>query len=91
MWEGKRDYLGGQLQKVFDAIRDEFFGDVSVIHPILDALATGHDYYIVCHDFYSYVEAQERADKTYRDIRGLDKCGKFSSDRTIAEYCHDVW
>jgi len=38
-------------------------------------------------------------DETYRDykrwttmaILGLAKSGKFSSDRTIAEYCTDIW
>jgi len=24
-------------------------------------------------------------------ITGIAKCGKFSSDRTIAEYCGEIW
>jgi starch phosphorylase len=62
-------------------------------------LANGGDNYITCFDFYSYVDAQERVDAVYRDtkkwnemaILGIVKSGKFSSDRTIAEYCSHIW
>ena len=97
--EGKRGYVGSRLQKVFNAIRDGFFGDVSVIVPILEQLADGGDHYITCFDFYSYIDAQTKVDETYRDyskwtkmaIEGIAKCGKFSSDRTISEYCTEIW
>jgi len=95
MWEGKRGYVGSRLQKVFDAITTGLFGDVTVIEPILESLADGGDHYITCFDFYSYIDAQNLVDDTYRDqkkwtqmaITGLAKSGKFSSDRTISEYC----
>lgn len=57
MYEGKRDYVGSRLQKVFNAINDGFFGDVSVITPILESLANGGDHYITCFDFYGYIDA----------------------------------
>jgi starch phosphorylase len=65
----------------------------------LSGLQNGDDKYIVCSDFSSYCEAQERVDELYRDykswtvkaIKGISKSGKFSSDRTIAEYCHYIW
>jgi len=57
MWEGKRDYVGSRLQKVFDAITTGLFGDVKVIEPILSSLADGGDHYITCFDFYSYIDA----------------------------------
>lgn len=99
MWQGKRDYVGGRLQRVFDTIKSGFFGDTHVVHPILDQLADGGDHYITCFDFYSYIDAQERVDATYRDQRkwnemaiiGVAKSGKFSSDRTIAQYCGEIW
>ena len=99
MWEGKRGYVGTRLKRVFDTIKSGFFGDTGVIHPILDGLADGGDHYITCFDFYSYVEAQEKVDQTYKNYRkwtemaiiGIAKSGKFSSDRTIAEYCADIW
>ena len=99
MWEGRRNYVGKQLGRVFDTIRSGFFGDTSVIHGLIDHLCDGGDHYITCTDFYSYLEAQERADQAYRNVRqwnqmaimGIAKCGKFSSDRTIAEYCGEIW
>ena len=59
----------------------------------------GRDHYLVSHDFYSYMDAQERVDTTYKDqvqwnkmaIEGVAKSGKFSSDRTIAEYASEIW
>jgi glycogen phosphorylase len=99
LYEGKRGYLGGRLKRVFDTIKSGFFGDTHIIHPILDSLADGGDYYITCFDFYSYIDAQEVVDKTYRDyrkwtamaIKGIAMSGKFSSDRTISEYCSEIW
>jgi starch phosphorylase len=43
--------------------------------------------------------AQDKVEETYRDYRkwtqmaieGLAYSGKFSSDRTIQEYCTDIW
>lgn len=99
MYEGRRDYVGGRLKRVFDTIKSGFFGDTHVIHPILDHLCDGGDHYITCFDFYGYLAAQDVVDKTYRDYRkwtemailGVAKSGKFSSDRTIAEYCSQIW
>ncbi len=65
--EGRRDYVGSRLRKVFDAIRNGTFGDVSVIHGVLYSLENGGDHYCVCLDFYPYITAQEKVDETYRD------------------------
>ena len=50
-------------------------------------------------DFASYVECQQRVMKTWADTEKWTKMsilntaasGKFSSDRTIAEYAKDIW
>ena len=50
-------------------------------------------------DFPMYEACQERVDETYLDsgrstrmsILNAARCGKFSSDRTIREYCSDIW
>jgi len=57
------------------------------------------DHYLVCHDFPSYCEAQTRVDEVYKDrpkwlslsIQAAACSGKFSTDRTIAEYANKIW
>ena len=99
LWDGKRDYLGSKLKRVFETVKSGFFGDTQIIHPILDGLSDGGDHYITCFDFYTYCDAQDVCDATYRDYRkwtqmcieGIAFSGKFSSDRTISEYCNEIW
>jgi len=99
LYEGRRDYIGSRLRKVFDTIRNGTFGDVSVIHGLLYSMENGGDHYCTCLDFYPYITAQEKVDETYRDqkkwckmaIEGIAYSGKFSSDRTIQEYCQEIW
>jgi starch phosphorylase len=62
-------------------------------------LIDGKDYYLTTADFNSYIKAQNRVDDTYRDqklwnkmsVIGVSKSAKFSSDRTIQEYCDSIW
>jgi len=50
-------------------------------------------------DYDEYIRAQEKVNETYLDqelwttmaIRNIASAGKFSSDRTIAEYAKDIW
>ena len=50
-------------------------------------------------DYESYVKCHERVSETYRDrskwakmsILNTAGMGKFSTDRTIAEYAKDIW
>ncbi|MBW2701188.1 MAG: glycogen/starch/alpha-glucan phosphorylase [Deltaproteobacteria bacterium] len=57
------------------------------------------DTYLVCADFDDYAACQRRVEKAYRDpaawtkmvILNLANSGKFSSDRTIAQYAKDIW
>ncbi len=57
------------------------------------------DYYMLLADFESYAEAQERLSKDYLDRRlwaqkallNIAHSGKFSIDRTVAEYAEDIW
>ena len=99
LFSGETKFTGKRLQRVFDAILTGTFGDVSIIHPIINALADGKDYYLITADFNSYIKAQNKVDETYRDqnlwnkmsITGVAKSYKFSSDRTIKEYCESIW
>lgn len=100
MYGGKRDYIGKRLARVFDVIKSgRFGGSTGAFKELIGNLEDGKDHYLVSHDFYSYLEAQERVDAAYRDTRlwnkmaiiGVAKSSKFSSDRTISEYCRDIW
>jgi len=99
MKDGRLDYVGSIIGSTFDAIKNGTFGDLTIIHNYLNHICNGGDYYINCYDFKSYVEAQNKVDETYLNykkwtsmaIRGISKSGKFSSDRTISEYCEYIW
>jgi len=55
--EGKTDYVGTRLLKVFDSIKDGTFGDCTIIHDMIETVSSGGDFYITCFDFYTYLEA----------------------------------
>ena len=96
---GKRNYVGSRLKECFDAIYNNRFGNTSFMHDYLNGIINGGDYYLVCHDFYDYLEAQEKIDKDYQNKDEWDrKCvenichmGFFSSDRSIRDYANDIW
>ncbi len=90
-----------QLQRVLDAIRDGVFspGEPARYQGIFDALVNWGDHYLLLADYASYIETQEKVDALYRDadawtrkaILNVAGMGVFSSDRTIAEYAHEIW
>ena len=96
---GKRNYVGSRLKECFDAIYHNRFGNTSFMHDYLNGIINGGDYYLVCHDFYDYLEAQAKIDKDYQNKDEWDrKCvenichmGFFSSDRSIRDYANDIW
>ena len=96
---GKRNYVDNYLQKCFDAIYKNQFGDTSFIHDYITGLQNGGDYYLICHDFYDYVKAQEQIDIEYQNKEEwVEKCvdnichmGFFSSDRSIKNYADNIW
>jgi len=67
--------------------------------PILRAIRSPYDPWMTAADFDSYRKAQERAAAAYADperwarmsILNTAHSGRFSSDRTIAEYNRDIW
>ena len=93
-------YANQGLRDVIDLIRTGFFsrGDTELFRPLIDGLMY-EDPYLLFADFQSYVECQKRVDDAYRDterwtrmsILNAARSGKFSSDRTIREYCKDIW
>ena len=89
-----------QLREVIDLLRSGFFtrGDTALLQPLLDNLMQ-HDPYLLFADFAAYVECQEKVSAAYRDpehwtrmaILNTARSGNFSSDRSIREYCADIW
>ena len=89
-----------ELREVIDLIRDGFFsrGNSGMFRDLIDNLLY-HDPYMVLADYRSYAACQHSVDAAYRDHEGWTRMsilntarsGKFSSDRTIREYCTDIW
>ena len=99
MRNGNRNYVGSRLKECFDAIYNNRFGNTSFMHDYVSSLINGGDYYLCCHDFYAYLDAQEKIDRDYQNKDEWDrKCvenichmGFFSSDRSIQDYANDIW
>ncbi|PRY32927.1 glycogen/starch/alpha-glucan phosphorylase [Pseudosporangium ferrugineum] len=57
------------------------------------------DEYLTLADFRAYVDCQDRVAEAWRDqeewtrrsIRNVARSGFFSSDRTVQDYCRDIW
>src|SRR5262249_17064063 len=70
-----------------------------IFAPILDVLLTHGDYYRHLADLSAYVKTQAQVSSLYtqpdawarKAILNVGHAGKFSSDRTIAEYASDIW
>jgi starch phosphorylase len=88
------------VRAVLDAIAGGMFarGDASLFQPIVDALIH-HDPYLLLADFQSYIDSQWQVDELWRQpeawtrksILNAARMGKFSSDRSIREYCERIW
>jgi starch phosphorylase len=84
-----------------DLIFSDYFSrnEPGIFAPIRDTLLTNGDHYMHLADLRSYCQAQEAAgalyanpdEWTHKAILNIASSGKFSSDRTIAEYARDIW
>lgn len=95
-------YIEGspRLHGALELIKSGFFSpdDKGRFNDVLRAL-WNDDQYLVCADFDSYWECQERVDAAYKDeerwskmvVSNLANMGRFSSDRTIREYAEEIW
>jgi starch phosphorylase len=90
-----------ETRAALDLIFSDHFSrsEPGVFEPLREALLTHGDYYMHLADLKSYLEADERLCRLYADsvgwarkaILNIANSGKFSSDRTIAEYAKDIW
>jgi glycogen phosphorylase len=89
-----------ELKEVIDLIQSGFFshGDTNLFKLLIDSLFN-QDQYLLFADYQSYIDCQDRVSQVYRDreqwtkmsILNVARMGKFSSDRSIQEYCQDIW
>jgi starch phosphorylase len=89
-----------ELRAALDAIAGGLFakGDRALFAPVVDAIL-GRDEYLSLADYRPYLECQDRVERAWRDPAGWDRmsvlnaarCGFFSSDRTVRDYCDLIW
>jgi starch phosphorylase len=89
-----------ELREAIDLIDSGFFsdGDRGLFHPLVESLLTRDDYMLLA-DYQAYVDCQQRVSDAYSNqknwtrmsILNSARVGRFSSDRSIREYCRDIW
>jgi len=89
-----------RIKRVLDALNNDFFcpNEPGIFKRLFQNLMY-NDYYMVLADMASYIDTQDRISKDFTDktlwahkaIMNTARSGKFSSDRTIAEYAKDIW
>ena len=102
-WYGPRWHYDNEpeIRATLDLIASNYFsryepGAFAVLH---DTLLANGDHYMHLADLKSYLEADQRLLELHADkdnwarkaILNVASSGKFSSDRTIAEYASDIW
>jgi starch phosphorylase len=90
-----------ETRAALDLIFSDHFSrnEPGVFAPLRDTLLTHGDHYMHLADLKSYLEADQRLVALHTDVEGwarkavlnVASSGKFSSDRTIAEYAADIW
>jgi len=89
-----------ELRESIDMIAGGVFsgGDRAMFQPLVASLLTRDDYLLLS-DYQAYVDCQDRVSLAYQDaedwtrmsILNAARVGRFSSDRSIREYCRDIW
>jgi len=90
-----------EVRAALDLIFSDHFSrnEPGIFAPLRDTLLTRGDYYMHLADLASYLEADGKLCALYAEpdawarkaILNVASSGKFSSDRTIAEYAADIW
>jgi starch phosphorylase len=90
-----------ETREALDLIFSDYFSgnESGVFAPLRDVLLAHGDHYMHLADLKSYLEADERLCALYahpdewarKAILNVAGSGKFSSDRTIAEYAAEIW
>ncbi|MDR3726290.1 MAG: glycogen/starch/alpha-glucan phosphorylase [Terracidiphilus sp.] len=88
------------LREVLDALSSGEFshGDRGLFEPLVSSLLNNDDYMLLA-DYQAYIDCQDQVSAAYKDqeawtrksILNVARMGKFSSDRSIRDYCADIW
>jgi starch phosphorylase len=88
------------LREVLDSLLSGEFshGDRTLFEPLVNSLLNRDDYMLLA-DYQSYIDCQDRVAEVYTDqkawtrmsILNVARIGRFSSDRSIRDYCADIW
>ena len=88
------------LRESMDLISSGAFsgGDRELFKPLVNSILF-HDEYMLLVDYRSYIDCQDQVGRAFREeerwtrmsILNVARMGKFSSDRSIKEYCEDIW
>jgi starch phosphorylase len=88
------------LREALDALSSGEFsrGDRNLFAPLVNSLLNSDDYMLLA-DYQSYIDCQDRVSLAYKNqdewtrmsILNVARIGKFSSDRSIRDYCADIW
>jgi starch phosphorylase len=89
-----------ELQRVLHLLECDFFcpGEPGLFRILHDELVQWDEYCLLA-DFAAYLETQGRVSDAYQDVErwtrmsilNVARCGKFSSDRAIAQYAREIW
>lgn len=89
------------LQGVFNLLECGHFNqfEPNIFDDVINSIKSPHDPWMTIADFRSFIDAQKRVETAYRDkarwtkmsILNCANSGKFSTDRTIAEYNNEIW
>lgn len=91
--------LDPQLERVFNAIKDNMFGDKDDFSALMNSIEEHGDYYLVSDDFNSYVTTHDMVDEAFQNqeewlaksITSVARMGFFSMDRVTNEYADSIW
>ncbi len=94
-------YADEALSEVMRLLESGYFNalEPGIFDPLIQAIKSPADPWMVAADFRGYIDAQELAAERYGEkarwtassIANTAASGRFSTDRTIAEYNRDIW
>jgi starch phosphorylase len=92
--------MSSELWETVNLIKGGHFsqGDKEKFRPLIDNLLN-HDPFCVMADFSDYLDAQDRVSSAWTDrerwnrmsLINIARSGFFSSDRSIRDYCNNIW